>query len=84
MYFKKKKPVTPKNINIICVCFVILFIAAQDAAQPRLTQAIARALNTTLQLATRINLQTTTPQTPEIYINRCAKECYCFLPPEAP
>lgn len=62
---KRNKP-QPPRFKIICVYFGFLFIADQDAAQPRLTQAIARALNTTLQLATRINLQTTTPQTPNL------------------
>lgn len=70
---------------MICVYFVFLFIADQDAAQPRLTQAIARALNTTLQLATRINLQFhDTTNSKSTKISKYAKEYRWFLPPQAP
>jgi hypothetical protein len=64
--------------------FMFLFIANQDAAQPRLTQAIARALNPTLQLATRIrHTQTTTPQTSTIYISKiCKINADDFSPPQ--
>lgn len=53
-----------QHLNMICIYFLFLFIADQGAAQPHLTQAIARALNATLQLATRIN---PTPQTPNLH-----------------